>query len=98
MAHLPLIPNLTHGHSDGFEHQLRTTHSGQAYFANTGPFGATCGGCKFHGYHRQKRNASGDTIGTTFRRDACAQFFKLTGNHGPAVPTSAAACKYFERK
>jgi len=90
-------PNLTQGYSDVLEHQIRTTHAGQAFFANSGPFGATCGDCAYLGYHWQVRNENGD-IAKTVRRGGCKKFYQLTGNHGPVVPAHAAACRYFERK
>jgi len=89
--------HLTQGFSGVLEHQIRTTYPGQAHFANTGPFGATCGDCVFLGYHRQIRNKSGDTV-RTIHRGGCGKFYQLTGNHGPVVPTSAAACRHFQRK
>jgi hypothetical protein len=89
--------HLTQGHPDVLAHQIRTTHPGQAHFANTGPFGATCGNCVFLGYRRQVRNASGDIV-KAVHRAGCRKFFELTNSHGPAVPTYAAACRYFQRK
>jgi hypothetical protein len=89
--------HLTQGHDDALAHQIRTTHPGQAHFANSGPFGATCGDCVFLGYHRQIRNKSGDTV-KTVHRGGCKKSYELTGNHGPVVPADAAACRYFERK
>jgi hypothetical protein len=97
MARLDLSPHLTCGYSETLEHQLRSTHCGQAYFGNTGPFGATCGECTFLGYHRQHRNKAGDTVKTTYR-GGCQKFFELTGKHGAIVPANAPACRYFERK
>lgn len=90
-------PHLTQGFSAVLEHQIQTTHAGQAYFANTGPFSATCGDCAFLGYHWQVRNKSGDTI-KTGRRYGCEKYRQLTGKHGPVVPAYAAACRYFKRK
>jgi hypothetical protein len=89
--------HLTQGFSGVLEHQIRTTYPGQAHFANTGPFGATCGDCVFLGYQRQIRNNSGDTI-KTVHRSGCGKFHELTNMHGPVVPAHAAACRYFERK
>jgi hypothetical protein len=97
MAHLTLTLYLTRGHSDVLEHQIQTTHRGQAHFGNTGPFGAVCGECAFLGYYQQRHNKSGDLI-TAKHRSGCKKFCELTGNHGPTVPASAAACRYFERK
>jgi hypothetical protein len=96
MARLNFLPHLTSGYSAELDHQINTTHAGQAHFANTGPFGATCGECAFLGYHRQHRNANGDNVKAT-HHGGCAKFHELTGKHGPVVPKDAAACKYFQR-
>jgi hypothetical protein len=56
---------------------------GMAFFANTGPFGATCGDCS----HRRFKQGKGM---------ACAMYHKLTGRHGAAVDRHWSACKYFE--
>jgi hypothetical protein len=88
---------LTHGYSDTLEHQIRDTHCGQAYFANTGPFGATCGECIHLGYYQQHRNKAGDVVKATYR-GGCQKFHQLTSKHGPIVPANAPACRYFERK
>jgi hypothetical protein len=97
MARLNLAPGLTRGHSEALEHQISTTHIGQAYFANTGPFGATCGECEYLGYFRQHFNSAGDNVKAT-HHGGCEKFHELTGKHGPVVPAHAAACRYFERK
>jgi len=89
--------HLTKYFSDVLAHQIRATHPGQAHFANTGPFDATCGDCVFLGYRRQIRNNSGDTVRSVGYR-GCGKFYQLTGKHGPVVPAHAAACRYFERK
>ena len=96
MARLDLTPGMTCGHSELLERQIHSTHAGQAYFGNTGPFGATCGECVFLGYSRQHRNENGDTVKAT-HHGGCKKFYKLTGEHGPGVPKHASACKYFER-
>jgi hypothetical protein len=97
MARLTLFSGLTPGHSSVLEHQISTTHAGQAHWANSGPFGAVCGECAFLGYSRQHFNKNGDPVGAT-RHGGCEKFRELTGTHGPVVPAHAAACKYFERK
>jgi hypothetical protein len=97
MARLPLASGLTQGHSDALEYQIHTTHPGQAHWANSGPFGATCGECAFLGYFRQHLNRSGDPLKAT-HHGGCEKFFQLTNRHGPVVPAHAAACKYFERR
>jgi len=79
------------------EHQISATHRGQAYFANSGPFGATCGDCIFLGYERPVRNRNGDTV-RMVRHGGCKKYQELTNKRGPVVPADAAACRYFERK
>jgi hypothetical protein len=90
-------PNLTKVHSDVLEHQIRTTRPGMAHFANTGPFGATCGECVFLGYAKVRRTTRGDVVKTKHVQ-ACAKFHELTGKHGAFLPVTTAACRYFERK
>jgi len=97
MAHLNLSSSLTRGHSAELDHQIRTTHAGQAHFANTGPFGATCGECVFLGYHQKHFSKAGDLVRAT-HRGGCEKFYQLTNKHGPIVPAHAAACRYFERR
>jgi hypothetical protein len=68
---------------------------GMAFFARTGPAGKTCGDCKHRGYHRTivaQNNQSTRTVKT----NACAEFNRLTGKHGPVVKDYWLACKYFE--
>jgi hypothetical protein len=91
-------PSLTQGHSDILEYQIRSSRPGMAHFANTGPLGRTCAECQHFGYYQQRRDAAGNPTGATFRRNGCEKFHELTGKHGPAVPPSAAACKYFQPK
>jgi len=93
---LALIERLTQGYPDILAHQLRTTYAGQAHFANTGPFGATCGDCAFLGYYRPRHNNAGDIVGAT-RYGGCGKFHQLTGKHGAVVPKQAAACRHFQR-
>jgi hypothetical protein len=90
-------PNLTQGYSDALAHQIYTTYPGQAHFANSGPFGATCGDCELLGYYRERRNSAGDTVGAR-HYGGCKKFHQLTGKHGPVVPKHAAACRHFQRK
>jgi hypothetical protein len=59
--------------------------AGMAYFANTGPFGTTCGDCRHRGYAKGKG-----------RTNACAMYWKLTVQHGGQVDKYWASCKYFE--
>jgi hypothetical protein len=96
MARLNLTSNLTQG-DPVFDHQIQATHRGQAHFANTGPFGATCGECALLGYYQQHFNKTGDVIKAT-HRGGCQKFYELTGKHGPIVPKHVPACKYFKPK
>jgi hypothetical protein len=90
-------PFLTTGYSPELTRQIRQTREGQAHFAGTGPFGATCGECVFLGYWKQIRSARDDTVKTQ-RVGGCEKFYQLTGKHGPAVPQGTEACRYFQRK
>jgi hypothetical protein len=90
-------PNLTKGHSDVLEHQISTTRPGMAHFANSGPFGTTCGECAYLGYFKTRRTMGGDTVKTKHVR-ACAKYHALTGKHGAVVPANTPSCRYFERK
>jgi len=97
MVRLTISSYLTRGHSATLDQQIHSTHKGQAYFGNSGPFGATCGECVFLGYYQPHFNKAGDLIKSTYH-DGCKKFHELTGKHGPVVPASAPACRYFERK
>jgi hypothetical protein len=98
MAKLKITPSRTKGYSDRLEHQIATTHAGMAYFANSGPFGETCGSCSFFGCYKTVRDEMGNVV-SSVRVRGCAKFKELTGQNGPSIPAKAAACKYFvERK
>jgi hypothetical protein len=90
-------PFLTTAHAPELAQQIRQTRDGQAHWAGTGPFAATCGECEFLGYWRQRRSASGEVIKTQ-RVGGCAQTFKLTGKHGAVIPPATSACRYFVRR
>jgi hypothetical protein len=97
MARLDLNRTLTKMHSDIVEHQIRSTHVGQAHFGHTGPFGATCKECELWGYYQQIRDRDGVLLKAVHRR-GCKKYLELTGKHGAIVPASAAACRYFQRR
>jgi hypothetical protein len=80
-----------------FDRKVAKTREGQAHFAGTGPDGATCGACHHLGYWRAVYNRVGDAIRTT-KHGGCAQFHNLTGKHGPVIPETTDACRYFEPK
>jgi hypothetical protein len=80
-----------------FDSQVARTVPGQAHFAGTGPFAATCGDCVFCTYWKRIKNASGDVIKTS-KSSGCKKFYELTGRHGPALAPGTDACRYFERR
>src|SRR5262249_53712353 len=90
-------PNLTKGHSDVLEHQIRTTRPGMAHWANSGPFAASCGECIYLGYDKVRRTMAGDAVKTKHVR-ACAKFHELTSKHGAVLPANTQSCRYFERR
>jgi hypothetical protein len=90
-------PYLTKGYSDVIEHQIRTSRPGMAHFANTGPFGTTCGECMYFGYHKARRTAAGDPIKSKHVR-ACAKYYELTGKHGAVLPANTPSCRHFQRR
>jgi hypothetical protein len=76
------------------EYSIDDVHPGMASFVGTGPAGKTCGDCVHRGYHRTivaQNNQSTRTVKT----NACAEFNRLTGKHGPVVKDYWPACKYF---
>jgi hypothetical protein len=75
--------------------EQKLTAPGMAYFADTGPFGKTCGDCKFKGYRRRVVTKAGEFV-KTIPSQGCAKFRHLTGRHGPAINGRLRACKYFE--
>jgi hypothetical protein len=79
------------------DRQVARTQPGQAHFAETGPFAATCGDCVFWTYWKRIKNASGDLIKTS-KSSGCKKFYELTGRHGPALAPGTDACRYFERR
>jgi hypothetical protein len=83
--------------SEMLEHQIRTTQPGMAHFANTGPFGTTCGECVFLGYFKTRRTTGGDAVKTKHVR-ACAKYHALTGKHGAVLPPNTPSCRHFARK
>ena len=97
MARFPFTSNLTPGYTPELAAQIARTYPGMAHFADTGPFGATCGECTFYGCWKQRRNTAGEIVSTTKVEGACAKFHALTGKLGAAVPPGASACRHFER-
>lgn len=76
---------------------------GMAYFAGTGPFARTCGECVHRGYSRQSETGrwneeTRETVYRSYRVQACAEFKRLAGHHGPAIDADNDACKYFKAK
>jgi hypothetical protein len=76
---------------------------GMAFFAGTGPYGKTCGDCKFRGLTRQSQKATynearQEFVHKSYRTTQCVMFKKLAGMHGTPVKADYPACKYFETK
>ncbi len=74
---------------------------GMAFFAGTGPYGATCGDCKLRGYQRQSMKGVWNEklqqeVFRNYRVTSCQQYRRLTGHHGAPVDKDYPACKYFE--
>ena len=60
--------------------------AGMAHFANTGPFGETCGTCS----HLDRTDRKTGAV-------RCAMFRRLTGRRGETIENYP-ACKYFEAR
>lgn len=76
---------------------------GMAFFANTGPYGKTCGDCKHRGLTRQSQKAvyneaKQEFVHRSYRTTQCAMFKRLAGEYGTPVKGDYPACKYFEQK
>ena len=76
---------------------------GMAFFANTGPYGKTCGECKFRGLIRESTKATyserlQDFVHKSYRTTQCQMFKKLAGDYGSPVKKDYPACKYFEAR
>lgn len=76
---------------------------GMAFFANTGPYGKTCGDCKFRGLTRESQKATYNEalqqfVHRSYRTSQCSMFKKLAGDYGTAVKADYPSCKYFESK
>jgi hypothetical protein len=82
--------------------EAKETAPGMAYFADTGPFGKTCGDCVNRGYQRlrsPKFDARlNEWIEKSYNYNGCAKFKQLTGNHGSVIDSLLHSCKYFEAK
>ena len=80
----------------GFDLQVRSSYPGQAHFAGTGPARATCGQCVHWVQKRKNPRAQARKTQKPDQNNSCAEFLRLTGKHGPAVPRHALACRYFK--
>lgn len=77
--------------------------AGMAFFEGTGPFGKTCGTCKFRGYTRQSSRSvwneeKQQEVFRFYRVSSCAKYKSMTGHHGTPVDKDYGACKYYEAK
>jgi hypothetical protein len=80
-----------------FDRIARSTFSGQAHFAGTGPKFKTCRDCAHWGHagaqdYHPKRGKFGGLI----KPARCRKYQALTNHIGDKVPDDAAACKHFE--
>jgi hypothetical protein len=75
---------------------------GMAHFAGTGPYGATCGTCRFRGYWRPTKDKVDPRTHLIkekqYRTLACKKYLELSMRHGLPVKADWAACKYWEAK
>ena len=90
MSIVPTL-HLTAGHPKKLAEQIRSSFSGQAHFAASGPAKTTCGDCVFHNdyFASEERRR---------RRPGCLKFYQLMKRHGDAVPATAKSCRYYEPK
>lgn len=83
--------------------EQKGTEPGMAYFADTGPFGRTCGECRFKGYRRTAvastfNERTQEYFHKQYSHGGCKKFLELSGHHGPPIHKSLHACKFFEAK
>ena len=75
---------------------------GMAHFAGSGPWGATCGTCRFRGYWRPAKDKVNKRTmqleEKRFRTMACKKFLELSMKNGPPVKAEWPACKYWEER
>lgn len=76
---------------------VRKTPEGMAFWASTGPTGATCGKCVNYGY--EYTTFIGPTLTEKTRnKNGCALYYKQMHRHSAhELPPDTPACKYFER-
>src|SRR5262245_49495214 len=91
-------PYLTPGYSDVVERQIAATRPGMAHFANTEPFGTTCGECVFLGYFKTTRSFRADGTAKSKHVRACEKYRELTGKHGAVLPINTPSCRHFQRR
>lgn len=92
---LQMTHGLTRPEGEAEASRRSMTYEGMAYFAATGPAGATCRGCSnwlTEGWRADKGAMKGG-----LKDSPCAAFQKMKPTRRPPkVPHSAPACKYFE--
>lgn len=82
----------------------RDLKPGMAFFADTGPFGKTCGDCKFRGYYRQAQREHWSeqlqqNVVSSYKVQKCEKARQMAGGrHLADVDKDNHACKYFEQK
>lgn len=90
MSHLTKLPGVPDRDS---------VKPGMAHYAGSGPYGKTCGSCKWRGYFRKgkdKVNPRTHMIESKrVKTMGCREFLRLTHRHGPAVFSEWPACKFY---
>lgn len=90
----------THLTSDPGDANVHDVRPGMAYFANTGPFGTTCGECRHRGcitsYDRWNKEYEVWEVRTR-RTGGCAMYKQIMRKGGLPVDPAWPSCKYFER-
>ena len=77
--------------------EQKLTVPGMAFWADTGPFGTTCGNCRHKGYRRKVVSKAGEFVKMR-PSQGCAKYWELTGIHGPAFDNRIPSCRYYEAR
>src|SRR5262245_59509486 len=95
-------PHLANCDTGPWPERVGQTRPGMACGAGGGPEGATCGECTHYGWSEQRTYTSSKT-GEPYPRKVwrgrrCAEFRRLTGKPGAALPETTPACRYYASK
>jgi hypothetical protein len=79
-----------------FARLVQITPEGMAFWASTGPPGATCGECTHYGYEYTTLTGR-DLVEQTHKKNGCALYYQQMHRHAERMlPEDTPACKYFE--